>query len=202
MKSYIKISSYAKLMGISKKTAYIHFHKGKIKGYQDESTGTIYVEDVFSPEDEIKHVKNPNEVILYARVSSSQNKDNLNTQLDRLRSYVYAKGYIVVDEVKEIASGLNDNRKQLSKILNREDYAKIIVEHKDRLTRFGFNYIEQFLNYKGQSIEIINMTDGDKNDLIEDFVSIITSFCAKIYGQRKVKSKTEQVIKELTDESI
>lgn len=201
MKSYIKISTYAELMGISKKTAYAHFHQGKIKGYQDKSTGTIYVEDVFSTVDEIEHVRNPNEVILYARVSSSQNKDNLETQLDRLRSYAYARGYTVVDEVKEIASGLNDNRKQLSKILGRDDYAKLIVEHKDRLTRFGFNYIEQFLQYKDQSIEVINMTDGDKNDLIDDFVSIITSFCARIYGQRRVKRKTERIIKELTNES-
>ena len=84
--------------------------------------------------------------------------------------------------------------------LNRDDYTKILVEHKDRLTRFGFNYIEQFLNYKDQSIEVINLTVGDKNDLIEDFVSIITSFCARIYGQRRVKRKTEQIIKELTNE--
>lgn len=201
MKSYIKISTYAKLMNISKKTAYIHFHSGKIKGYQDKSTGTIYVENTFSSVDEVKTVKNPNEVILYARVSSSQNKDNLDSQLDRLRSYAYAKGYIVIDEVKEVASGLNDNRKQLTKILNRNDYTKVIVEHKDRLTRFGFNYIEQFLNYKDQSIEVINMTDGDKKDLIEDFVSIITSFCARIYGQRRTRRKTEHIIKELTNES-
>lgn len=162
MKSYIKISTYAELMGISKKTAYLHFHQGKIKGYRDTSTGTVYAEDIFSSTDEIEHVKNPNEVILYTRVSSSQNKDNLETQLDRLRSYAYAKGYIIVDEVREIASGLNDNRKQLPKILNRDAYARLIVEHKDRLTRFGFNHIDQFLQYKGQSIEVINMTDGDK----------------------------------------
>lgn len=200
MKSYIKISTYAKKMGISTKTAYIHFHKGYVKGYQDKSTSTIYVENIFDPLTDTKTIKNPNEVILYARVSSSQNKDNLDNQLDRLRSYAYAKGYIIVDEIKEIGSGLNDNRQKLTKLINRDDYTKIIVEHKDRLTRFGFNYIEQFLKYKNQSIEVINLSDGEKNDLVDDFVSIITSFCSKIYGQRRVKRKTEQIIKELTDE--
>lgn len=81
--------------------------------------------------------------MLYARVSSSQNKDNLDSQTERLRQYATLSGYNVVKEVKEIGSGLNEDRKRLntllSKDLNSFDY--IIVEHKDRLTRFGFNCI-------------------------------------------------------------
>ena len=71
------------------------------------------------------------------------------------------------------------------------------MEHKDRLTRFGFKYIEQLMEMQDRKIEVINNVEDDKDDLIQDFVSIITSFCARIYGQRRNKRKTEKLIKEL-----
>ena len=75
----------------------------------------------------------------------------------------------------------------------------LLVEHKDRLTRFGFNYIDILLKTHNKKLEVINLADNDKEDLIQDFTSIITSFCARIYGQRRSKRKTEQLIKELND---
>ena len=145
-------------------------------------------------------LKNFNEkrAVLYARVSSSENRANLETQMERLKNYANAKGYKITDEVKEIGSGLNDNRKKLNSILeNRENYDFIIVEHKDRLTRFGFNYLEAFMKSHGKGIEVINDVSNNKENLIQDFISIITSFCARIYGQRRSRRKTEKIIKEL-----
>ena len=75
-----------------------------------------------------------------------------------------------------------------------------MVEHKDRLTRFGFNYIETLLKQQGRSIEVINMAADGKEDLLQDFIAIITSFCARLYGQRRSKRKTEKIIAELTDD--
>lgn len=75
------------------------------------------------------------------------------------------------------------------------------MEHKDRLTRFGFNYIETLLKTKGIKIEIINEAVEEKEDLIEDLVSIITSFCARIYGQRRTKRKTEKIIEVIKSET-
>jgi predicted site-specific integrase-resolvase len=71
------------------------------------------------------------------------------------------------------------------------------VEHKDRLTRFGFKYIEVLMEIQGRKIEVINNLEDDKDDLIQDFISVITSFCARIYGQRRSKRSTEKLIKEL-----
>jgi putative resolvase len=71
------------------------------------------------------------------------------------------------------------------------------VEHKDRLTRFGFKYIEVLMEIQGRKIEVINNLEDDKDDLIQDFISVITSFCARIYGQRRSKKSTEKLIKEL-----
>ena len=70
---------------------------------------------------------------------------------------------------------------------------RIVVEHKDRLTRFGFNYIETILNNQGTEILVINRTHNDEEDIMTDLISIITSFCARIYGKRRTKIITEQI---------
>jgi predicted site-specific integrase-resolvase len=74
------------------------------------------------------------------------------------------------------------------------------VEHKDRLTRFGFNYIQILFNQLDKEIEIVNETKNDKEDLMQDFIAIITSFCARLYGLRRSKRKTEKIINELKNE--
>lgn len=82
------------------------------------------------------------------------------------------------------------------KLLKEQKATKIIIEHKDRLTRFGFNYIKEL--YLGEII-IVNNTDNYKEDIIQDFISIITSFCARIYGNRRSKRKTEKIIQQLNE---
>lgn len=186
----MKLSQYAKQNNITYKAAYEHWKKGIIKGKQ-LPTGTIVVED--GANSQIQYG-----VILYARVSSSENKINLDSQIERLKNYAAARGYKVAKEIKEIGSGLNDNRKQLIEILSSEKWDVIVVEHKDRLTRFGFNYIETLCKTKGKTIEVINNTDDKQEDLMGDLVSIVTSFCARIYGLRRSKRKTEKLISELT----
>jgi predicted site-specific integrase-resolvase len=142
----------------------------------------------------------PNKVVLYGRVSSSENKSNLESQLERLRNYASAKGYEIVKEVKEVGSGLNDKRPQLEKILKSDDWDIILVEHKDRFSRFGTNYILLLLEKLGKKLESINNVIEDKDDLMQDFVSIITSFSARLYGLRRSKRKTEQIIEDLKND--
>lgn len=103
--------------------------------------------------------------MIYTRVSAAKNKSNLEAQAGRLQDYCAAKGWVVAQVVKEIGSGINDNRPKLLKLL-------IVVEHKDRLTRFGFNYIEQLLAIQGRRIEVINQAENGKEDLIQDFVTL------------------------------
>jgi putative resolvase len=185
----MKLSQYAKLNSITYKAAHEQWKKGLIKGKQ-LPTGTIVVEDE-------KSLIKGYGVILYARVSSSENKSNLDAQMERLKLFAAAKGYIVKREIKEIGSGLNDKRKLLEQVLSSDDWDGILVEHKDRLTRFGFNYIDVLCKTKGKTIEVINQTEEKQEDLMEDLVSVITSFCARIYGLRRSKRKTEKLINEL-----
>ena len=200
-KEYIKASEYAKKMSLNVRTVYRYYHNGKIKGYQDKETGTIFILNPFKNQNNEDNLKN--KVVLYARVSSSENKTNLESQLERLRLFASAKGYQIVKEIKDIGSGLNDNCSKLNELFEKElnNFEILLVEHKDRLTRFGFNYIDILLKSHNKKIEVINLVDNNKEDLIQDFVSVITSFCARIYSQRISKRKVEKLIKELGNES-
>ena len=193
---YIKPSEYAKIMSMHVLTVRKHFHKGLIKGKQDPETGTIkLLNPLYKGENETTNKR----AILYARVSSTTNKKSLDGQLQRLENYASAKGYTIVDEVTEIASGLNDHRTKFTKILNRSDYNILLAEHKDRVTRFGYNYLDVLLKRLGVTLEVVNQADTKDNELMDDFVSLVTSFCNRIYGRRR-KDKTNQIIKDITNE--
>lgn len=115
-------------------------------------------------------------------------------------SYANAKGYKVEKIITEIGSGLNDQRPKLEKLLTDKTIDIIVVEHKDRLARFGVNYIEKLLALDDRRIEVVNPQTNEKDDLMQDFVSIITSFCARLYGKRRTKRQTEKIIEELNKE--
>lgn len=187
----VKVSAYAHKVGLTPQTVRNMFHAGKLPGVQLD-TGTILIEE---PSNSLPKDRG---VALYARVSSSQNRDNLTTQMGRLRSYAAARGYRVSREVTEVGSGLNDSRAKLLSLLDQE-WDVLIVEHKDRLTRFGFTYLEKVAALKGARIEVINAA-VDEDDLAQDFVSLVTSFCARMYGQRRGRRKTEKIIEELNNE--
>lgn len=188
----MKLSDYAKKLGISYKTAWRYFKQGNLDAYQTH-TGTIIVEDDIPEDRKMK-------AAIYCRVSSLENKDNLERQKQRLLDYCSAKGYKVEKIITEIGSGINDNRKQWINLLKDKTINIIVVEHKDRFTRFGFNAYEVLLNNEKRNIEVINVVNNEKEDLLQDLVSIITSFCARIYGPRRSKRKTEKIIKELKKE--
>lgn len=195
----MKLTDYARELGVTRQTANRWFHEGKIPGAYQLDTGTIIVpNNIFE-----SHKKNQGKTIIYARVSSSeQRKTNLETQAQRLIDFSIANGWQIDEVIKEVGSGLNDERPKLTKILTSDEPIKrIVVEHKDRLSRFGFNYIEILAKTKNFEIIVVNQVDSDKEDLIQDFISIITSFCARIYSKRRVTRKTEQLIEELKNET-
>lgn len=139
-------------------------------------------------------------IIIYSRVSSAENKANLERQVQRLSDYSTERGYQIDRVLREIGSGINDSRKKLLRLMDYVSFHpidKIVVEHKDRLTCFGFTYLEKYFKEHGVEIEVVNETKARKEDLMDDFVSIITYFVARLYGLRKSKSRTEKLIQEL-----
>ncbi len=189
----MKLSVYAKKTGISYDTALRWFKAGKISGYRMD-TGTIIV-----TQDEKKELLQ--KVAIYTRVSASENRPNLDSQANRLVAYCIAKGWQVHEIVKEVGSGVNDSRPKLLKLLNNPNITIIVVEHKDRLTRFGFKYLETLLALQGRRVEVVNLADNGTEDLLSDLTSIIYSFCARLYGQRRAKRQTEKIVQELESAS-
>ena len=189
----MKLSEWAKKNSITYRTAWSHYKNGLIPGAYQLPTGTVVV-----PEESVTQ---KNEfVVTYARVSSSENKENLESQSKRLIDFCNANGWKTHANIKEIGSGLNDNRKKLISVLEDGKATKLVVEHKDRLTRFGFNYINILCKHIGCDLVVINESQTDQEDLVQDFISVITSFCARIYGQRRSKRKTEQIINKLKED--
>ena len=120
------------------------------------------------------------------------NKEDAQRQLGRLQDFAAAKGYVISREVIEIASGLNDQRPKFNTLLTDKEIGLILVEHKDRATRFGFNQLKVVLQAASRDIQTINETDTT-DELIDDFVAIITSMCARIYGKRQSKNRADRM---------
>jgi putative resolvase len=186
----LPVPQYALEHGIKYRAAWNRYKAGKIPGAFQDEFGKILIR---------VEVSQSQRVAIYARVSSAENKTNLDAQAERLVQYCMARGYQVVQVVKEIGSGVNDTRKKLLKLLADTSITLIVVEHKDRLTRFGSHYIETLLETQERRLEIVNQADNGKEDLVQDLVSIIYSFSARMYGQRRAKRKTEQIMKTLQD---
>lgn len=188
----MRLSDYARRNGIQYKTAWLHFHRGLIPGARQLPTGTIIIDEPTSA----RKAK----TVIYARVSSSEQRDDLKRQAERCVQFANANGWQVEQVVTEIGFGLNDERRKLLAVLRDDTITRLVIEHKDRLTRFGFNYVDILCDHIGCELVVINQVDTDEQDLIQDFVSVITSFCARIYGRRRSRRKTERLIEELRSE--
>lgn len=181
----MKLSTWCKQKGICYQTGINWFHKGLIPNAVQLNTGTILVNE--TPE-----VNTKQRIVTYARVSNHSRKKELEYQVKRCQDYCIAKGYSIAKSYKEIASGMNDNRKQLWQMIDSNP-TLIVVENKDRLTRFGFNYLSRLLEKQNCKIEVINQDYEDETDLIKDLVSIITSFCCRLYGIRRGQNKSQKI---------
>lgn len=139
-------------------------------------------------------------MVIYARVCSSEQRKNLERQAERLVHYCTSRGYQVHQVVKEIGSGANDRRPKLLAVLKDPQASHIVVEHQDRLTCFGFGYLETLLASQHRTIEVVNLAENSTEDLLSDLTSILSSFCAKLYGPRRAKRKTEVLLAQITEE--
>jgi putative resolvase len=187
----MKLKDYARQQGVSYRTAWRWWKAGKLPGHQMD-TGTILIEpSAVAPSGVTQHVA------VYVRVSSAENTGNLESQAERLAAYCAARGYQVAKVVKEVGSGINDARPKLLALLEDQSVSLIVVEHKDRLTRFGFRYLDTLLRAQGRAIEVVNQAENGTEDLLADLMAIVYSFCARLYGQRQAKRKAEVIVREL-----
>lgn len=181
----MKLSEWAKQQGLTYKGAWKMFHAGKLPLRAEQlPTGTIIVHP-----DEVK----PQGVALYARVSSADQKDDLDRQLARLSEYAAKQRLLVVESVREIGSGLNGHRHNMLKLLSNPQVSAIVVEHRERLMRFGFEYVEATLAAHGRRL-IVMEPDELTDDIVRDLHEVIVSMCARIYGKRSAKNRAQKAM--------
>jgi len=184
------------IYGLSRMTLINYEKKGLIKPLRTPGGVRRYkVEDIEKLLGMLENKQQELETnLLYARVSTKKQVEYLENQVKRLKEYAKSNSWNY-EVIKEIASGVNENRRGLQKLLNkveRGEVKRVIVEYPDRLARFGFNYLKEFLTAFGVELIVINGKEKEKErtqELAEDLVAIVTSFAAKIYGQRGSKKK-------------
>lgn len=199
---YLSINKVAKKLNKSAQTLRNWEKSGElVPAYKSKSGYRYYTEE------QINELLGLNEkerlVIGYCRVSSKKQEDDLLRQVENMKSYLTAKGY-QFEIITDIGSGINYNKSGLDKLIDKiisNEVEKVVVLHKDRLLRFGFELIENLCKKFNCSIEIVDNTPkSEEQELVEDLVQIITVFSCRLQGKRANKMK--KVIAELKDENI
>lgn len=187
----MKIGEFAKQLGVSVQTLRIMDKAGTLKPAVVSKSGTRYYSD-----EQLRQYVHQNEperpVIGYCRVSTRSQKDDLETQIQNVKTYMIAKGYSF-DIISDIGSGLDYERKGLKDLIQRindRQVSRVVLLYKDRLMRFGFEMFSWFCELNDVQVEIIDHSAISKEEeLTEDLIQIITVFADRLYGKRSKKTK-------------
>ena len=202
MKFY-SIGQFSKLIGKTNQTLRNWDKDGTLKPHHVSESGYRYYS-----QEQLNHflglkqeVQLNKKTIGYCRVSSNKQKDDLERQIENVKTYMYAKGY-QFEIISDIGSEINYNKKGLNELIDmvtNSEVEKIVVLYKDRLIRFGYELIENICNKYGTTIEIIDNTEKtEEQELVEDMIQIVTVFSERLQGKRANKAK--KMIKELLED--
>lgn len=202
---YYSIGEFAENIGKTVQTLRNWDKNGSLKPSHITDGGTRYYS-----QEQLNHflgikgiVTNTKKIIGYCRVSSNKQKDDLERQIENVKTYMIAKGYSF-DVITDIGSGINYNKKGLNQLIDmitNSEVEKIVILYKDRLLRFGFEIIENLCTKYGTTIEIIDNTEKtEEQELVEDLIQIVTVFSCRLQGKRANKAK--KMIKELLENDI
>lgn len=202
---YYSIGEFANKIGKTVQTLRNWDKNGTLKPSHITSGGTRYYS-----QEQLNHflglkskTKIDKKIIGYCRVNSHKQKDDLERQIENVRTYMYAKGY-QFEIISDIGSGINYNKKGLNKLIDmitNSEVDKIVVLYKDRLIRFGYELIENICEKYGTKIEVIDNTEKtEEQELVEDLIQIVTVFSCRLQGKKANKAK--KMIKELIEDDI
>ena len=187
MSRRISLTAWGRLYGFDKATTARMHHAGKLPPelqVEHLPNGRYYV--VVPPEQDGR-------CVVYARVSSGGQKEDLDRQVGRVVEWATQQGYRPDEVVKEMGSGLSGNRRWLRRVIADPTVKVIVVEHRERLCRFGFEYVEAALAGRGARIVVMDQ-DEVEDDLVRDVTEVMTSLCARLYGRRSAKRRAERAL--------
>lgn len=183
----MKLSDWARANGVHPKTALRWFERGTLPvPARRVGPRTILVEATPGPPGE--------RVALYARVSSHDQRADLERQLGRLVAWAGEHGMAVTETVSEVGSGMNGARPQLRRLLADQSVGCIVVEHRERLVRLGAEYIEAALSGAGRRLVVVDAGEVE-DDLVRDMTEVLTSLCARLYGRRSARTRAARALR-------
>lgn len=189
----MNLKEWARGQGVSYSTALRWFKSGKlpVPAYQ---AGRLIV--IGSP------VPAPaaGTTVVYAHVSSADQRPDLDRQVARVTAWATGQHLPVDRVVTEVGSALNGKRRKLLALLRDESVTAIVVEHRDRFARFGAEYVEAALSAQGRRLLVVDPSEVD-DDLVRDVTEILTSLCARLYGQRGARNQAQRAVKILAEDS-
>jgi putative resolvase len=181
----LPLSKWAEREGVSRMTAWRMATSGSLPGAKLSPAGRWYVE-----------VDEPEAIrltVAYARVSSDDQKSDLDRQVARIAEWTTEQGIRVDRYIREIGSGLNDKRRELASILADPSVQTIVVEHRDRLARFGVAQLERVMAAANRSVIVVDAGERE-DDLVRDMIDLMTCFSARLYGRRSARNRAERAL--------
>jgi putative resolvase len=182
----VKLVEWARANGVHPQTAYRWFREDRmpVRARRLES-GTIWVDA--PPVGEVGRT------VVYARVSSHDQRQDLDRQVARVTAWATSNGHVISDVVTEVGSGLNGKRPKLRRILSDPSAWVVVVEHRDRLARFGVEHLEAALSAHGRKVVVTDRGET-ADDLVRDKIEVLTSMCARLYGRRGARNRAMRAV--------
>lgn len=197
---WVKSKEFKKILGLSNQALYERRKKGQLKFKKVNEVFFYWLEENIETDANRYNV-------IYCRVSNTKQKDDLDKQEQILKEYVISNGFKVDYIFKDIASGMNESRKELNELIKlvvENKINKVFISYKDRLTRFGYNYFEYIFKMFGTEIEVVNLTKEEdfQTELTQDLISIIHHFSMKMYSnRRKELNALKKVLQQESEDS-
>jgi len=185
----MNLSEWAEAQHVHPQTAYRWFRAGRLPVPAQRVGGLIVVGDL------IKSASvRVGKTAIYARVSSSDQKPDLDRQVARITTWATSNGYSIDSVVTEVGSALNGKRRKFLALLRDPEVTTIVVEHRDRFARFGSEYVAAALDANHRRMVVVDDAEVD-DDLVRDMTELMTSLCARLYGRRSAKNRAEKALR-------
>jgi putative resolvase len=182
----VNLSEWAQHVGVSKFTAYRWFREGTLP-VPAQRVGRLILVDTGTEEPKLQRT------VVYARVSSHDQRADLDRQVARLTRWAASNAMAVNEVVIEVGSGMNGKRRKLARVLADQSVVAIVVEHRDRLARFGLEHLEAALSAQGRRVLVVDEGELD-DDLARDMTEVLSAFCARLYGRRGARNRAEKAL--------
>lgn len=190
----MNLAVWAERNGVARVTAYRRFHAGLLPVPARKAGRLILVDD--QPADRSRRAR----TAVYARVSSADQKPDLDRQVARVTAWATTEQIAVDKVVTEVGSALNGHRRKFLALLRDPSVKRIVVEHRDRFCRFGSEYVEAALAAQGRELVVVDSAEVD-DDLVRDMTEILTSMCARLYGKRAAQNRAKRALAAAAEES-